>query len=110
MGYADGLYESLARPKIATIEKLKARVQMKTEPRIAPPAARLILKEKCASIVLTTWPLVRLKSNAKKMPNAATMRRNATGGMCSCGIPEKKKAGRCQSAQEIAIRAPRPEG
>ena len=98
-----GCAESLARPKIATIEKLKARVQMKTEPRIAPPTARLILKEKCASIVLTRWPLVRLKSNAKKMPNAATMRRNAMGGMCCCGIPGKKKAGRCQSAQVIAI-------
>jgi hypothetical protein len=58
--------ESLARPKIAMIEKMTARVQMKTEPRIAPPTARLILNEKCASIVLTRWPLVRLKNNAKK--------------------------------------------
>jgi hypothetical protein len=42
-----GRGERLARPRIATIEKMKAKVQMKTEPRIAPPAARLILKEKC---------------------------------------------------------------
>jgi hypothetical protein len=86
-----GCAENLARPKIATIEKMKARVQMKTEPRIAPPAARPILKEKCANIVLTRWPLVRLKSNAKKTPNAATMRRNAMGGMCCCGNREKRK-------------------
>jgi len=32
-----GCAESLARPKIAMIEKMTARVQMKTEPRIAPP-------------------------------------------------------------------------
>jgi hypothetical protein len=50
---------------------------MKTGPKIAPRAARLILKEKCASIVLTRWLLVRLKSNAKKMPNAATIKGNA---------------------------------
>src|ERR1700733_727650 len=31
-----GCDESLARLKIATIEKMNARVQMKTEPRIAP--------------------------------------------------------------------------
>jgi len=86
-----GCPESFARPKIATIEKMKARVQINTEPRIAPPAARLILREKCASIVLTRCPLVRLKSNARKMPNAATMRRNPMGGMCCCGIPGKRK-------------------
>ena len=85
-----GCAESLARPKIAMIEKMTARVQMKTEPRIAPPAARHILNEKCASIVLTRWPLVRLKSNAKKIPIAATIRRNAMGGMCCCAIPGKK--------------------
>jgi hypothetical protein len=70
---------------------MKARVQMKTESKIAPPAERPILREKCASIVLTRWPLVRLKSNAKKMPNAATMRRNATGGMCCCGIGKEER-------------------
>jgi|SRR5580658_3873280 hypothetical protein len=86
-----GCAESLAIPKIATIEKMRARVQLKTEPRIAPPTAMLILKEKCASIVLTTWPFMRLKSKAKKMPNAATMRRNAMGGTCCCGRPGKRK-------------------
>ena len=85
-----GCAESLAIPKIATPEKMRARVQLKTEPRIAPPTAMLILKEKCASIVLTTWPFVRLKSKAKKMPNAATMRRNAMGGTCCCGRPGKE--------------------
>jgi hypothetical protein len=54
-------------------------------------------------MVLATWPCVRLKSNAKKTPNAATMRRKAMGGVCCCGRPGKKKAGRCQSAQVIAI-------
>jgi hypothetical protein len=98
-----GCAESLTRLKIATIEKMKARVQMKIEPRFAPPTAMLMLKEKCASIVLTTWPPVRLKSNAKKMPNAATISRKATGGRCCCGKPGKKKAGRCHSAQVIAI-------
>lgn len=98
-----GIAESLARLKIATMEKMNARVQVKTEPRIAPPTAMLILNEKCASIVLTTWPRVRLKSSAKKTPNAATMRRKARGGKCCCGKPGKKKAGRCQSAQLIAI-------
>jgi len=96
--------------KIATIEKMKARVQMKTEPRIAPPTARPILKEKCASIVLTTWPLARLKSNAKKMPNAATMRRNAIGGMCRCGIPGKKKSWKmpeCLGDRHYECRDPR---
>jgi hypothetical protein len=38
-----GCAESLARPKIATIKKMKARVQMKTEPRIAPPTAMTLL-------------------------------------------------------------------
>ena len=84
-----GCAESLARPKIATIEKMNARVQIKTEPGIAPPKARPILKEKCASIVLTRWPLVRLKSNAKKIPNAATIRRNAMGGMFVAPYREK---------------------
>jgi hypothetical protein len=46
---------SLARPKIATIQKMKARVQMKIEPRIAPPIARLILKEKIKSCNLRFW-------------------------------------------------------
>jgi hypothetical protein len=65
--------------------------QMKTEPRIAPPTARLILREKCASIVLTRWPFVRLNNNARKMPNSATMRRNAMRAMCCWDIPGKRK-------------------
>jgi hypothetical protein len=41
------------RLKIAIIEKMKARVKIKTEPRIAPPTARLLLNEKCPSLSRT---------------------------------------------------------
>jgi hypothetical protein len=105
-----GCAESLARPNIATIEKMKARVQIMTEPRIAPPTARLRLKEKCASIVLTRWPLVRLKSNAKKIPNTATMRRNPMGGhvlLRHTGKKESWKVPECPGDRHYERRDPR---
>jgi hypothetical protein len=86
---ADGPSRELGEAKDRNYREDGSQGQIKTEPRIAPPTATPMLKEKCASIVLTTWPLVRLNSNAKKMPNAATMRRNAVRGMCCCGKPGK---------------------